>query len=229
MIARSDIYVIVPAYQEASVIRKVVDELLSEKWPVIVVDDASTDGTSDCIRHLPIHLLRHPINLGQGAALQTGMQYARQLGAQAVVHFDADGQHQVGDMEALLQPIMRGEVDVVMGSRFLTEESKTSVPLRRRRLLKIAIGINALFTGLWLSDAHNGLRALNAKALARIHLRTNGMAHATEILSEIRKHQLRYCEVPVHIQYSDYAQQKGQRWHHALGILGDLILHKLLF
>lgn len=216
------VYVIVPAYNEESVIRETVRGLVDAGYEVIVVDDGSTDQTVNVLKGLPIHFLRHAVNLGQGAALQTGMRYAQQLNATAVVHFDADGQHRVEDIARLLAPIQADEADVVLGSRFLSDTS--TVPWRRKWLLKGAILINALFTGLWLSDAHNGLRALNATALGKITFQENGMAHATEILSEIRQHRLRYQEVPVQIHYSAYSQQKGQSAWHAFSILSDLFV-----
>ena len=204
----SPIHVIVPAYNEGSVIRATVMELLEGGYQVIVVDDGSRDDTQAQLQNLDIHYLRHRINLGQGAALQTGMDYAKQLGAELVVHFDADGQHRVEDLPALLAPILAKEADIVLGSRFLVDTSET--PPFRRFLLKLGILVNGLFTGLWLSDAHNGLRAMNAKALASIRLQENGMAHATEILSEIRRHDLHYQEIPVQIRYSSYSRAKGQ-------------------
>lgn len=217
--------IIIPTYNEAPVIRATLQDLLPMRYELIVVDDGSTDGTRALIADLPIHYLRHPVNLGQGAALQTGMCYAVQRSLAYVLHFDADGQHAAADIPHLLEPLLKDEADVVLGSRF--KSSVLEVPLLRRLLLRAAIVFNGLMTGLWLSDAHNGLRALNLRACQLIRLKENGMAHATEILMEIRKHQLRYQEVGVRVRYSAYSQSKGQSAWNALNILSDIILRKL--
>ncbi|MDX1909632.1 MAG: glycosyltransferase family 2 protein [Bacteroidia bacterium] len=221
------VWVIVPAYQEGTMIRDTLTPLLAMGYQVILVDDASTDETRYQVAGLPVHYLRHGINLGQGAALETGMAYARLQGADWVVHFDADGQHQVADIPVLLAPLLAGTADIVLGSRFMSAAARALVPPGRRRLLRVAAVVNLLLTGLRLTDAHNGLRALNAHALSGIRLHQNRMAHATEILQEIHRLRLRWQEVPVTVTYSPYARQKGQRATQAWPILRDLILHTL--
>jgi glycosyltransferase involved in cell wall biosynthesis len=176
---------------------------------------------------LPIHYLRHPINLGQGAALQTGMDYAKAQGAEAVIHFDADGQHDKNDIPQFLAALETG-VDVVIGSRFLRESDLAQVPKGKRLVLRCARIVNGVFTGMWLTDAHNGFRALGRKALEAIDLTENRMAHATEIMSQIRAAKLTVKEVPVTIRYTDYSQAKGQKWTNSLNILIDLILNKIM-
>ena len=216
-----------PAYNEAKVIYETILRLNEIGYEVLVVDDASTDQTSLEVQRTTAYYLRHSINLGQGAALMTGMFFARENEYDIVIHFDADGQHRVEDIPAILEPIITGKADVVLGSRFLSDAGQNNIPRRRRLLLKAAIWVNYLFTGLRLSDAHNGFRALNRKAFSHIQLHENGMAHATEILSEIRHHHLTYCEVPVEIHYSDYAKNKGQSAWNSLNILSDLIIRKI--
>lgn len=220
-------YVIIPAFNEATVIRSTVEGVLKAGYEVILVDDCSTDDTNIVLERLNIHLVRHPVNLGQGASLQTGMDYAKTLNADYVIHFDADGQHRVEDIPLLLQPLIAQKADITLGSRFMEESAEFRVPKRRRILLKAAILVNGIFTGVWLSDAHNGLRGLSKKALNKIELSENGMAHATEILSEIHKHQLVVKEVPVKIKYTTYSHSKGQSAWRAFSILSDLIMRKL--
>ncbi|MEZ4775316.1 MAG: glycosyltransferase family 2 protein [Bacteroidia bacterium] len=220
-------FVIVPAFNEAEIIRQTVLGLLEAGYEVVVVDDCSTDGTGDKIADLSIRYIRHSVNLGQGAALMTGMTFARKLDADYVVHFDADGQHRVEDIPDMLSPLLDDIADITLGSRFLKAGQAGAVPIFRRVLLRVAVWVNALFTGLWLTDAHNGLRAMNRSALEKIRLRENGMAHATEILSEIRHHSLRYREVSMQVKYTDYSRQKGQSALDALGILTDLIIRKI--
>ncbi|MEO1448273.1 MAG: glycosyltransferase family 2 protein, partial [Bacteroidota bacterium] len=189
----ADGWIIVPAYNEAPVILETLKPLIAAGYQVILVDDASSDGTRQLVESLSgVRYIRHAVNLGQGAALQTGMAYAHQQQARWVVHFDADGQHRLADIPVLLEPLVDGRADVALGSRFLSKAGRQAVPWRRRLLLKVGILVNFLFSGLWLKDAHNGLRALNHQALARIELKSAGMAHATEILQQIRNHHLRW-------------------------------------
>ncbi len=201
--------------------------LIKLNYTVVVVDDGSTDDTWHMLRNLPIYALRHAFNLGQGAALQTGMTFALRHGAEIIVHFDADGQHRVEDIGVLVEPLRRGEADVVLGSRFLRKTDRLAVPLPRRITLRGAVVVNGLTTGMWLSDAHNGFRALTAEAAKNICLRENGFAHATEILSEVRRLQLRYVERPTTINYSDYSKAKGQSIWNAVNIVIDLLLMRV--
>ena len=225
---RSEIFVVVPAYNEGAVIRSTLRPLIDEGYSVVVADDGSPDSTWSHLRSLGVHRLRHPFNLGQGAALQTAVSYALSLGAKFIVHFDADGQHSVEDIQGLLAPVMAGNVDVVLGSRFLRREDWQAVPLTRRVLLKGAVIVNWMLTGLWLTDAHNGARAMNRKAAQRIVLRENGFAHATEILQQIRALRFRYVERPTRIRYTDYSLHKGQRFWHAFDVFVDLLIKRVL-
>jgi glycosyltransferase involved in cell wall biosynthesis len=221
------VFVIVPAFNEKGVIVSTLQALLCADYNVVVVDDGSTDGTAAHIAGLPIYLLRHAINLGQGAALQTGMTFALKEGAEIIVHFDADGQHRIEDIQTLIEPLCKGEADVVLGSRFLREADRLSVPPQRRLVLRTAVLLNRLATGVWLTDAHNGLRALTANAARKIRLRENGFAHATEILDELYRAHLRYVERPTLITYTDYSKAKGQPIWNALNIGIDLIFKGL--
>ena len=221
------ILVIMPAYNEARVIYQTITELTDAGYEVVVVDDASTDETGNEVKRTTAKYLLHSINLGQGAALMTGMVYAREKNYDYVIHFDADGQHRVEDIPVMLAPVLENKTDIVLGSRFISLEGQGEIPRKRKILLKAAIWVNYLFTGILLTDAHNGFRVLNHKAFTSIQLRENGMTHATEILTEIRRHHLRYCEVPVEIRYSEYARNKGQSAWNSLNILSDLIVRKI--
>ena len=222
-----DIYIIVPCYNEGTQLRTTVSELLERGYGVVVVDDGSRTSAWEMLSDLPIHFLRHSINLGQGAALQTGMEYCRRLHASAVVHFDADGQHSPDDIAHFLEALK--DCDIVLGSRFLQKSDISQIPATRRFLLRCARLVNFIFTGLWLTDAHNGLRALNANALEKINLKENRMAHATEILMQIKTAKLRWKECPCTVRYTEYSQNKGQKWYNSIDILLELILGKLFF
>jgi polyprenyl-phospho-N-acetylgalactosaminyl synthase len=219
------VFVIVPAYNESDEISRVLHSLLLLNYQVILVDDGSTDNTAQIASAFPVLLIRHGINLGQGAALETGMEAARIMGADYVVHFDADGQHDPADIARLLAPLQNDETDLVFGSRFL--ESKTDgIPKGKKMVLRSGRWINYFLTGILLSDAHNGFRALNKKALSAIHFHQSGMAHASEILFETRKNALRYKEVPVHVQYTDYSRQKGQGLLNSINIIFHLLFNR---
>ena len=224
---RSHIFVIIPAFNEARALRSTLEPLIARGYSVVVVDDGSTDGTWSVLAGMPVHTVRHPINLGQGAALQTGTDYARRYGAEVVVHFDADGQHSVEDIAVLVEPILAGQADAVLGSRFLRPSDARLVPPLKRALLRLGIVVSGALTGLWLTDTHNGFRALSGPAAERIRLQENGFAHATEILGQIRRARLRWVERPTTIHYSEYSRGKGQPAMNSLGILIDLLVRRL--
>jgi len=224
----SSVFVIVPAYNDAPIIRSTIKQLLDLNYKVVVVDDGSSDDTWLEVSVLPVYLLHHRINLGQGAALQTGMTFALQEGAEILVHFDADGKHQAADISTLIDALLQGESEVVFGSRFLRKTDRGAVPFFRRLLLKIGVVVNGISTGVWLSDAHNGLRALSATAARQLELKENGYAHATEILAQVRKLNLRYAERPTTIVYNDYSRATGQSMWNSLNIVFDLLVERLL-
>jgi glycosyltransferase involved in cell wall biosynthesis len=226
MLAGRQVMVIVPAFNEGRVVKATVEHLLAAGHRVVVVDDGSTDETAD-VRRLPVVYLRHSVNLGQGAALQTGMTYALRAGAQVAVHFDADGQHDCAQIQQLIAPIVEGKADVVFGSRFLRSEDRAQVPWKKRMLLRGGILVSWAMSGMLLSDTHNGFRALSRRALEHIHLQENGFAHATEIMQRVRETGMRYLEVPITISYSQYSTQKGQKLSGSISILFDLIMAKL--
>lgn len=221
------VYVIIPAFNENSVLRATVSAIIPFSYRVVVVDDGSAVPARSCLAGLDVFCLRHAVNLGQGAALQTGTDFALRLGAAAVVHFDADGQHDPGLIERLVEPIAHGKADVVLGSRFLDPVDRRAVPWTKRVVLKAGAIISWAFTGVSLTDTHNGFRALSRVAAAKIHLRESGFAHATEILELIRRARLSYVEVPVTVHYTAYSQAKGQSVLNGFNIVIDLMLRKL--
>lgn len=219
--------IIIPAYCEESNVGGIVRALraLHPDAAVVVVDDGSRDGTSDAAYDAGAFVLRHPINLGQGAALHTGIRFAVRRGAALLCTFDADGQHDphsIGTMRRVLEE--RG-VDVVLGSRFLAE--KQNVPRVRRFLLKLALAFTRLHTRLPLTDTHNGLRLMTARAAMLMLPRQAGMAHASEMLDLLAAHKLRYVEIPSEVKYTEYSRRKGQRSLHAVKIVLELAYRRL--
>jgi len=221
----SGAWVVIAAYEEARSIGRVLAELASLPYRVVVVDDGSTDTTAEIAAGAGAEVLRHPINLGQGAALQTGIDYALLRGASHVVTFDADGQHRADEIAALLAALSAHDADFVLGSRF--RGAAVDLPPLRRLMLRAATLFTRATTGLDVTDAHNGLRAMTRRGAGRIRLRQNRMAHASEILHQIAASGLRYVEVPVTIQYSRYSLAKGQRASEFVVILLDLFARRL--
>lgn len=221
---KAGIYVLVPVYNENSVLPQVLYPLTEKGYTIIVIDDGSLVPVASCIEHLPVILLRHKVNLGQGAALQTGVEFALSKNACFIVTFDGDGQHNADDIDLLVRTVQSAHADVVIGSRFLKHANQ--VPQKRRMLLQVARYVNYFFTGLLLTDAHNGLRAFTQNAARQITIQQNRMAHATELLWLIKKNKLKYIEVPVVVSYSNYSLKKGQHISDAFRIVFDLFLSK---
>ncbi len=222
----ANVWIVIPAFNEQNVIGDVVAPVVARYPNVVVVDDGSADATEERAVEAGAIGLRHVVNLGQGAALQTGIDFALSRNAQYIVTFDADGQHRPEDIGALLRALQNEEVDIVFGSRFLG--GSEGVPPARRLILRMGILFTFLTTGMWMSDAHNGLRALTADTARRIRLRHNGMAHASEIIEQTVDLRLSYREVPVTVSYSRYSLAKGQRFGNALHIVADLIGGRML-
>jgi len=211
-------YVVIAAFNEASVIRGVVGEVVAHGYPVIVVDDGSRDDTAAKARIAGVTVVRHAINLGQGAALQTGIDYALRRGAREIVTYDADGQHSVEDIPELVAALATH--DIALGSRFLGK-AIVGASQRRRLLLRAATTLSNRMSGLRLSDAHCGLRAFRATAAPALRLTQDRMAHASELLRKIRTSGLRVVEVPVTVKYTAHSVRKGQGALQAIRILFD--------
>ena len=218
------IVAVVPAYNEAPVVGRVVRDLRAVVDSVVVVDDGSSDETAAVAKREGAVVVRHGLNRGQGAALGTGIRYALEWGADIIVTFDADGQHQAADVPRLVEPLLLGRCDVTLGSRFCRGAAVVGMPRARRLLVAIAARFDRLRTGLAITDTHNGLRAFTRQAAARLVIRHDGMAHASEILDEIARHGLRFTEVPVSVRYTPYAGGKGQRLGASWAIVRDLVL-----
>lgn len=217
-----DTLVVVPMYNEASVITEVVTELRQVFSNVVCVDDGSSDGSAHLAALAGAQVVVHPTNLGQGAALQTGLTYGLRTGAEFFVTFDADGQHGLSDTLSMLNLARGGEVDIVLGSRFL--QATHSVPAVRRLVLSAGVLFTRATTGLNLTDTHNGLRVMNRETAQVLKLRLHGMAHASEILNAVARHGLRYAEMPMTVHYTDYSVAKGQPSINAVNIVFDLLL-----
>src|SRR5690625_4354717 len=220
--AVTDAWLVVPLYQDAAVIGDVVRQARAVFPHVVCVDDGSTDGSAEHARAAGAVVVQHPVNLGQGAALQTGIEWVLgQTDAPYLVTFDADGQHQVADAAAMVRRAREEDLAVVFGSRFL--DRRTRPGLLKRLVLKLAVWVTNQSTGLRLTDAHNGLRVIRRDAAGHVNLRQDRMAHATEIVTQLGRTGLPWAEHPVHLLYTDYSRAKGQSLLNSVNILVDLI------
>lgn len=218
----ADVWLVVPLYNEGAVIGDVVRQARQTFPNIVCVDDGSSDDGALAAAQAGAVVVRHPVNLGQGAALQTGIEYAVSVPSMRwIVTFDADGQHQVEDVVAMLDLATAQGLDVVFGSRFLDE--RTTPSAAKKVVLKLAVAYTNVSTKTRLTDAHNGLRVISRGVAERIDITQNRMAHASELVAQIGAMDVRYGESPVHILYTDYSTAKGQSLWNSVNILVELM------
>lgn len=223
-----DTWLIVPCYNEGQVIQEVLASARETFPNIVAVNDGSRDNSAAQIHAAGAHLVDHPVNLGQGAAIQTGVEYARaQPGAEFFVTFDADGQHQVKDVVRMIERLRTEPVDIIVGTRFAGQDN-SQVPWIKRLVLKTVVMLSPRTKRLGLSDAHNGLRAFNRKVAEEMNIRMNGMSHASEIVTMIDKQGWRVDEEPVDILYTEYSMSKGQSLINGVNILADGLVARRL-
>ena len=225
MIINKDTAIIIPVYNEAQVIGSVVKSVLKHFKFVICVNDGSSDDTSTEIKNTDVYLIEHPINMGQGAALQTGIEFACQLPVDYFVTFDADGQHRIEDVIVMIKELKYKRYDIILGSRFLG--NTVGMKKSKELLLGMAIKFSNALSGVNLTDTHNGLRAFNRHVAETIQITLPDMAHASEIVEIIASKKYRYKEMPVTIEYTKYSQSKGQTLINSINIGFDTLLRKI--
>lgn len=219
----ADTWLVVPLYNEGAVVREVILEARKTFQNIVCVDDGSSDNSVEEAIAGGAVVVSHPINLGQGAALQTGIDFALlQPGAEYFVTFDSDGQHRTEDAEMMVERLRNEPLDIIVGSRFL--DDRTNASRLKKAVLRLAVLFERMTTGVKLTDAHNGLRALNRHAATTIRIRQNRMAHASEIVGLIGSKKLRYDEQAVQIIYTDYSRAKGQSLWNSVNILSELFI-----
>lgn len=203
-------------------IGSVITELRESFTHIVCVDDGSSDDSARVARAAGAVVVVHPINLGQGASLQTAFDFALHDPAMTeVLTFDADGQHTVSDALEMISRLRDDHLDIVIGSRFL--DDRTKLGWTKRLVLRTAARYTRMTTGMALTDAHNGLRVIGRDVLSKIHLRQNRMAHASELIDQIGALDVRWAEHPTHIVYTDYSRAKGQSLLNSVNILVDLM------
>lgn len=222
----SEVAIIIPVYNEAQVIGDVIKNVRKHFQNIICIDDGSIDTSADIIEKAGGILIKHPLNLGQGAAIQTGIEYALlNEGTKYFVTYDADGQHKLEDVLSMLDTIDKKNIDIVLGSRFLgTAENITWL---KGLILRTAVVFSNRTSGIKLTDAHNGLRVFNRKVATLLEISMSDYSHASEIIDRIATYKFSYAEVPVTIMYTDYSRKKGQSILNAVNIGFDMILNRV--
>jgi glycosyltransferase involved in cell wall biosynthesis len=215
------LWVVVPAFNESEVIGAALRGLAPWFPNVVVVDDGSSDDTGTLALASGAVVLRHAVNLGAGAATQTGIDYALRHGATHICTFDADGQHDPSTIGVMLAALEDSGAQVALGSRFLG--STIDMPPLRRLVINLAVHYTRWTTGSYFSDTHNGLRMLTAAAARACRITQPGMAHGSELLATIVREKMAYIEVPTTVTYSKYSLAKGQKLDNSVKILFDLL------
>ncbi|MFH1597602.1 MAG: glycosyltransferase family 2 protein [Patescibacteria group bacterium] len=218
-------FIVIPAYNEEKTIANVINNVRKYYNNIIVIDDGSSDSTYDLATGLGVHVYRHIINRGLGGALGTGIAAALRHEADIIVTFDADGQHRAEDIARLIRPIEAGQADVVIGTRATDKEG---MPLTRQLANSIGNLVTRLLFGIWVSDSQSGLRAFASRAAEKMQIRANRMEVSSEIIQEIKKHNLRLKEIPIKSIYTEYSLSKGQGFITGIKTLMKLVLMRLL-
>jgi polyprenyl-phospho-N-acetylgalactosaminyl synthase len=200
------ICVVIPAYNEERRVKQVIDELSGLDMKILVVNDGSSDDTDKVLRGLNVINVNHATNLGQGAALRTGTEIAKRLGATIIAHYDADGQFQKDDLVKLVNELNSKDHDIVLGSRYL--ETKSKVPIKKRIILYLAKLFSKHILQLNFTDPQNGLRVFRSDILEKMNWQKDGFEHCSEILGLIKKNNLRYKELPITVNYDNYSTSK---------------------
>ena len=213
----------IPAYNEANTIGLVIKKTLKHVDMVIVCDDGSTDLTSEVAREAGALVIRHNKNMGYGAALRTLFDKARAIDPDVMVILDGDGQHDPDDIPCLIKPILLGEADIVVGSRFL---GKTKMPAYRGMGIKLISFVVRLTAYPELKDAQSGFRAYSRKAIRAIRITERGMGASTEILLKAAHHRLKLKEVPVEVSYTGIVPRMSP-WRHGLSVLLVTVKHAI--
>lgn len=214
------IAVAIPAFNEEKNIAGIILKLKKFTDEIIVCDDGSTDLTSEIADALGVKIVKHSKNLGYGSAIKSLFLKCKEMNVDAMITFDADGQHRIEDLEKLIQPIKDDSADLVIGSRFLDEETK--IPKYREAGVKAITKLTNVAGGTKISDSQSGLRAYNKKILEDLQLMETGMGISTEILIKAQKSNFRIIEVPIKILYEGKTSSLNPISHGSSVILSTL-------
>jgi glycosyltransferase involved in cell wall biosynthesis len=200
------IYIVVPAFNESTVIVDVINEIKSAGYQnIIVVDDGSIDDTSQqASKEAGVVAIKHFLNRGKGAAVKTGIEAAKILGADIVVTMDGDGQHNPADIRQMIKLIENGD-DVVLGSRLKDPKGMPGYKIIHNQIGNFFVWV---IYGLWVTDSQSGFRAYSKKAIDTIETKTDRYEYDSEVIREIFRNKLKYTEIPIEVRYTDYSMSK---------------------
>jgi len=218
------IFIVIPLFNEEKHIAGVLREVLAYKLPVVVIDDGSRDRSKFKVQGLRLKgatLLEHGVNLGKGAAMKTGADYAFSHGANAIIFMDSDGQHEAEDLPKFIKTLESGDSDVVFGTR----NYNYGVPLIRYLGNKFASVVMASFFGVYVSDVICGFKGMTREAYRKLKWESSGYGVEAEIVARLGKQKLSFCEVPVETIYHD--KVKGVTILDAFGIFVEVLKWKL--
>jgi len=217
----------IPAYNEEKTIAEVVLKAGCHVGEVLVCDDGSKDMTQIIARKNGAHVVEHQKNMGYGATMQTLFIKARELGADVLVVFDGDGQHDPDEIPELVKPVLEGRADIVIGSRFING-ARMNVPLYRRMGILLITLLTKIFSGYPISDAQSGFRAFNHKALEKLKITEDGWGSSVEVFFRAHDVGLRIVEVPVNCDYKDYPKaSKHEPLRQGISIVASIISHAI--
>lgn len=219
--------IVIPAYNEASVIGSTIQAVMRvaremKDADILVVNDGSSDGTGSEISKHKVFQLTHKINRGLGGAIGTGLEFARSNGYKLFITIDADGQHDPEDIKKLAGPIIKGDADVVIGSRTISNRGK--IPGDRKFMIWASNLVTFILFGQKTTDSVSGFRAFGELAIKNVQIKTEQMEVSNELFSEIKRLKLRLTELPIKIIYTDYSRAKGQSNSNAINIITKLFL-----
>lgn len=218
------VYIVIPAHNEGKVIKKVVKQVIENGfWRVIVVDDGSTDNTSQEAKEADAITVRHKINRGKGAATITGIRTAIKCGADIIVTMDGDGQHAAADIGRLIAPIISKEAQIVLGTRLF---NRGQIPWYKIAQNMLANAVTWMVAGIWVEDSQSGFRAYTSRALAKMDIRGDTYEFESEIIRSLAAAEISYKEVYIQAQYTKYSMSK---LHKQDLINGAKTLYKLLW
>lgn len=226
VIRNSDVAIIIPVYNEADMVGTVIQDVLKYFKNIICVNDGSKDDSVRVIVEAGGTLVDHPINLGAGAATQTGVDYALQNpNTQYFITIDADGQHDIKDAVKMLDHLKKHNLDIVFGSRF--KGSVENIAPIKRAFLKLAAVFSSRASGINLTDPHIGLRVFNRNFAENLKLTLPDFTHASEVINRVGEGAFKYDEIAASVVYSDYSKAKGQPMLNAINIAIDLFFHRI--